>query len=145
MVDIRKDYIGTLTQHVPNGEDIFHGVLCDTAFNKREAIANLAYLFNEFLPDSIGVVTVVQESLMEEGLKRNCSNCGHFDCNNDKEYEHEYPEGSAGKCGHPEGLDHIEDGDTIWSELQCSVFIADEMLVEFAQEARKRTEYQRSH
>ena len=136
-VQIRKDYIGTLTRCQPNGEDeILHHMGVES-FSEDEALADAKYMFEEYVPELLHeeatVVTVVQGTIMEEGLKRNCSNCEYFDCNNDEEYAHEYDEGSDGNCIQGGGKDPIYEADSHQSELECDTFKADHMLVEMAE------------
>ena len=137
MVDIRKDYTGTLTRHLPTGEaEILHQVGVES-FTEEEAVHDAGYIFEEYVPDLVPekatVVTVEQETIMEQGLKRNCANCEYFDSNNDKDYAHEYEEGSEGNCIEGGGKDTIYDADKHMSSLQCCGFKADHTLVEMAQ------------
>jgi len=137
MVDIRKDYIGTLTQFYATGESDVIETVGVTAFKEAEALEDAKGMFEENMPDEYKedgmVVTVEQETIMEQGLKRNCANCEYFDSNNDKDYAHEYEEGSEGNCIEGGGKDTIYDADKHMSSLQCCGFKADHTLVEMAQ------------
>ena len=137
MVDIRKDYIGTLTQQLPTGEmEILHQVGVE-AFTEDEAINDAGYLFEEYEPEdfhrSDTVVTVEQETIKEHGHKRNCANCEYFDCNNDLDYAHEYAEGAEGNCIYGGAKDPIYDKEIHKSVLECDEFNTDHTLIELAE------------
>jgi len=137
MVDIKRDYIGTLTRHYPNGEtDVIEEVGVE-AFNIDEALEAAKYEFEEGIPEDYHledtVVTVTQATITEQGLKRNCANCEYFDSNNDLDYEDEHEEGSAGNCHEGGSEDTIYDAEKHMSSLQCCGFKADHMLVEMAE------------
>ena len=137
MVDIRKDYTGTLTRHLPTGEaEILHQVGVES-FTEEEAVHDAGYIFEEYVPDLVPekatVITVEQATIMEQGLKRNCDNCEYFDSNNDKDYEHEYAKGAEGNCIYGGAKDPIYDKHRHKSVLECNEFNADHTLVEMAQ------------